>query len=228
MAGAVSGEGRRYTKPGLRIPSDATLKVRSASPYVSRGGEKLAAALDTWPVDPGDRVCLDLGASTGGFTDCLLQRAARRVYAVDVGYGQMASTLRDDVRVVAMERTHVRDLPPLDPIPTLVTIDLSFISARAALDVAVMRAAPGSDVLVLVKPQFEAPRDDVDDRGVVKDPAARAAAIATVLAWARDHGWRCGGVVASPLRGPAGNREFFCWLRTPDPAHGPDRTGAAS
>lgn len=218
MAGAVSGAGRRYTKPGLRLPADATLQVRAASPYVSRGGEKLAAALDAWPVDPRDRVCLDLGASTGGFTDCLLQRGASWVYAVDVGYGQIAATLRNDGRVVVMERTHARDLPPLDPAPTLVTIDVSFTTARVALEAAAARALPGSDVLVLVKPQFEAPREDVDERGVVSDPNVQAVAIESVLAWARARGWRRGGVVPSPLRGPAGNREFFCWLRPPGAA----------
>lgn len=223
MAGQVSGAGRRYTKPGLRLPIDATLHVRPSAPYVSRGGEKLAAALDTWPLPLQGRVCLDLGASTGGFTDCLLQRGAARVYAVDVGYGQIASSLRADRRVVVLERTHVRDLPALDPVPTLITVDVSFISATAALAAAAAHAALGSEVLVLVKPQFESAREAVNDRGVVTDPADRASAVGRVLAWARERGWRAGGVRISPLRGPAGNREFFCWLRTPQGPIGGDR-----
>ena len=223
MAGQVSGAGRRYTKPGLRLPIDATLHVRPSAPYVSRGGEKLAAALDTWPLPLQGRVCLDLGASTGGFTDCLLQRGAARVYAVDVGYGQIASSLRADRRVVVLERTHVRDLPALDPVPTLITVDVSFISATAALAAAAAHAALGSEVLVLVKPQFESAREAVNDRGVVTDPADRASAVGRVLAWARERGWRAGGVRISPLRGPAGNQEFFCWLRTPQGPIGGDR-----
>ena len=223
MAGQVSGAGRRYTKPGLRLPIDATLHVRPSAPYVSRGGEKLAAALDTWPLPLQGRVCLDLGASTGGFTDCLLQRGAATVYAVDVGYGQIASSLRADRRVVVLERTHVRDLPALDPVPTLITVDVSFISATAALAAAAAHAALGSEVLVLVKPQFESAREAVNDRGVVTDPADRASAVGRVLAWARERGWRAGGVRISPLRGPAGNREFFCWLRTPQGPIGGDR-----
>ena len=217
MAGRVSGAGRRYTKPGLRLPVDATLDVRTPAPYVSRGGEKLAAALDAWQIEVRGRTCLDVGASTGGFTDCLLQRGASTVYAVDVGYGQLAAALRDDARVVVMERTHVRDLPTLDLAPTLITVDVSFISARVALEAAARRAAPRGDALVLVKPQFESAREAVNDRGVVRDPAARAGAIGQVLAWAQERGWRRGGVLISPLRGPAGNREFFCWLRTPEP-----------
>jgi 23S rRNA (cytidine1920-2'-O)/16S rRNA (cytidine1409-2'-O)-methyltransferase len=215
MAGRVRGEDRRYTKPGLHLPADTPLSVSATAAYVSRGGEKLSAALATWPIDLDGRVCLDVGASTGGFSDCLLQRGAARVFAVDVGYGQLASSLRDDQRVTVMERTHVRDLPLLDPAPSLLTLDVAFISARATLEAAAPRLAPDSDALVLVKPQFEAPREAVDHRGVVADPTQRAAAVASVLAWARQRGWRLGGVLTSPLVGPAGNREFFCWLRLP-------------
>ncbi len=216
MAGRVSGNGRRYTKPGLLLAPDAPLSVKAGAPYVSRGGEKLAAALDAWPIDPADRVCLDIGASTGGFSDCLLQRGAARVTAVDVGYGQLAPTLRNDPRLTALERTHIRDLPPLDPPPTLCTVDVAFFSLRAALAAAAPRLQPGADVIALVKPQFEAPREAVDERGVVRDPLERARTVGAVVAWARARGWRPGGVLRSPLLGPAGNREFFCWLRLPE------------
>ena len=216
MAGRVSGNGRRYTKSGLRLAPDAPLSVKAGAPYVSRGGEKLAAALDAWPIDPADRVCLDIGASTGGFSDCLLQRGAARVTAVDVGYGQLAPTLRNDPRLTALERTHIRDLPPLDPPPTLCTVDVAFFSLRAALAAAAPRLQPGADVIALVKPQFEAPREAVDERGVVRDPLERARTVGAVVAWARARGWRPGGVLRSPLLGPAGNREFFCWLRLPE------------
>ena len=215
MAGRVSGEGRRYTKPGHRLPPDTALKVRESAPYVSRGGQKLAAALDAWPIDPTGRVCLDIGASSGGFSDCLRRRGAARVYAVDVGYGQLDTRLRDDPRIVVMERTHVRDLPPLHPLPDLITVDVSFLSARAALQAAAARAAPAADALVLVKPQFELPREHVDQRGVVTNPADHARAVGLLLDWARRCGWRRGGVCASPLRGPAGNHEFLVWLRAP-------------
>ena len=215
MAGRVSGNGRRYIKPGLRLPADAPLIVRPTRPYVSRGGEKLAAALDAWRIDPAGRVCLDIGASSGGFSDCLLQRRASHVTAVDVAYGQLDPVLRDDPRVNALERTNVRDLPALEEAPTLCTVDVSFLSLRAALAAAAPQLQDGADVVALVKPQFEAPSDAVDSRGVVRDPRARARAVGVVVAWARARGWRPGGVLRSPLIGPAGNREFFCWLRLP-------------
>ncbi|PZC49932.1 MAG: 23S rRNA (cytidine1920-2'-O)/16S rRNA (cytidine1409-2'-O)-methyltransferase [Chloroflexi bacterium] len=216
MAGRVSGQGRRYTKPGLRLPPNTTLKVRAAAAYVSRGGEKLVAALDAWPIEIAGRVCLDIGASTGGFSDCLRQHGAARVYAVDVGYGQISSQLRDDPRIIVMERTHVRDLPSLDPAPSLITVDVSFLSARVALEAAAARAEPGADAIVLVKPQFELPRAQVDARGVVTDPLGHASAVALLLHWARQRRWRLGGVRISPLRGPAGNHEFLVWLRAPN------------
>ena len=215
MAGRVSGNGRRYTKPGLRLPPDAPLSVKARAPYVSRGGEKLAAALDAWAIDPAGRVCLDIGASTGGFSDCLLQRGAAHVTAIDVAYGQLAPALRNDPRLTALERTHIRDLPPLDPPPALCTVDVAFLSLRVALAAAAPRLRAGADVIALVKPQFEAPREAVDGRGVVRDPLERARTVGTVVAWARARGWRPGGVLRSPLLGPAGNREFFCWLRLP-------------
>ncbi len=221
MAGRVRGPDRLYTKPGLTLPEDTPLEVAPAEEYVSRGGHKLQAALDDWPVPVAGAAALDIGASTGGFTDCLLQHGAAQVVAVDVGYGQLAEALRRDPRVTVLERTHARDLPPLDPPPTLTVMDVSFISARALLPAIARVAAPGSDVLVLVKPQFEAGREAVGKGGVVRDPAGRAAAVQAVAGWALARGWRVGGVLRSPLPGPAGNVEFLLWLRTPRTAAEP-------
>ena len=216
LAGRVLGRGIRFSKPGLRARSDAEISVMPAPRYVSRGGDKLEAALAAWPVDPSGRICLDVGASTGGFTDCLLQRGAAHVTAVDVGYGQLDQTLRRDPRVGAFERTHVREMPPLAPRPSLAVVDVSFIGLEQVLPHVRAAAAPGADVIALIKPQFEAPRDAVDADGVVRDRLAQAAAVSGVAAWAIAGGWRVGGVLRSPLAGPAGNREWFLWLRTPE------------
>ena len=215
MAGRVHGPDRTYDKPGRLLDAAIPLRVRPGREYASRGGHKLAAALDAWPLVVRNAVCLDIGASTGGFTDCLLRRGAASVVAVDVGYGQLHPTLRADARVRVLERTNARRLPALDPSPCLVTVDVSFISVRAVLPAVATAARPRADVVVLVKPQFEAGRDAVGKGGVVRDPADRAAAVRGVAVWALGHGWRTGGVLASPIRGPAGNREFLLWLRTP-------------
>lgn len=217
LAGRARGRGKRYEKPGLRAPVDAELSIAAAPRYVSRGGEKLAAALAAWSIDPSGRDCLDIGASTGGFTDCLLQHGAARVTAVDVGYGQLHPDLRRDPRVDVRERTHVRDLASaaLAPAPSLVAIDLSFISLRAALPPVESVAAPAADVIALVKPQFEAPRADVPPDGVVRSPLVRARAVSDVALRALARGWRVGGVLRSPLAGAAGNVECLLWLRTP-------------
>ena len=215
MAGRVRSRGRLYTKAGQAIPNDTPLEVAPAREFASRGGQKLRAALDAWPIAVAGAVCLDVGASSGGFTDCLLQAGASHIYAVDVGYGQLAASLRNDPRVRVMERTNARYLPPLAPPPTLVVMDASFISLRALLPAIAARAVPGADVIALVKPQFEAVRDQVDRGGVVRHAGARAVAVAHVLHWALARHWRLGGVLPSPLTGPAGNREFLVWLRTP-------------
>ena len=214
MSGRVYGDDRRFTQPGQRLPADTPLNVRPDGAYVSRGGEKLAAAFETWPIGPAGRDCLDAGAATGGFTDALLQHGAAHVTAVDVGYGQLHPRLRDDQRVTVLERTNIRDLPPLALTPDLAVVDVSFIGLRQVLPAISATLRAGSDIIALVKPQFEAPRNDVDERGVVRDRRVQAAAVSAVVAWAIKRGWRVGGVLRSPLTGPAGNREWFLWLRT--------------
>ena len=215
LARAVRVDGAVATRPADAVAPDAALEVRRPMPYVGRGGDKLAHALDRSGLDVRSLRCLDTGASTGGFTDCLLQRGATSVVAVDVGYGQLAQRLRDDPRVEVRERTNARDLAPLDPLADLATTDVSFISLSAVLPAILRSLRPGGDVLALVKPQFEAAREQVERGGVVRDPLVHAQAVGRVAAWALDRGLRVRGVIRSPLLGPAGNREFFLWLRTP-------------
>ena len=204
-------------KPGLRVAAGARVRLRGEERrYVSRGGDKLAGALADLGIDPAGRVCLDVGASTGGFTDCLLGAGARQVTAVDVGYGQLAPRLRDDPRVRALERTNARRLSR-EAVPEgidLVTVDVSFISARLLLP-RLRELAPRGELLVLVKPQFEVGRDEVGKGGVVRDDALRASAVAAVRVCAEELGYRFGGQAASRLAGPKGNREIFLWLRAP-------------
>lgn len=224
MSGRVHGAGKRYTQAGQQVGRDVLIDVRGVRPFASRGGQKLVAALDAWPLGTENRVCLDVGASTGGFTDVLLRRGARHVYAVDVGYGQLAEQLRRDDRVTSLERTHICDLPDLTDLtdltevkesPTLTMIDVSFIGLRQVLPCVARVVDSQTDVIALVKPQFEAPQDDVDQRGVVRDRLVQGRAVSAVLSWAFEHDWRAGGVLKSPLTGPAGNQEWFVWLRTP-------------
>ena len=207
MAGLVPG----HAKPGEQVDEDAALEVERPPPYVSRGGHKLAHALDAFGVDPTGVDCLDVGASTGGFTDVLLQRGAARVIALDVGYGQLHSRIRDDRRVVVLERVNARDLTELPFAPQLVTCDVSFISVRLALPPALRLAAPGWSALVLVKPQFEAGRAEAP-KGVVRDPEVHRRVVREVaeasLAWQA----RPAGLVDSGLPGPKGNREFVLHL----------------
>jgi 23S rRNA (cytidine1920-2'-O)/16S rRNA (cytidine1409-2'-O)-methyltransferase len=208
MAGLVPG----YDKPGQQVGDDAPLTVERPPPFVSRGGEKLAHALDHLGVDPGGKDCLDLGASTGGFTDCLLQRGAARVVAVDVGYGQLHPRIRADGRVTVLERVNARHLDALPFAPELITCDVSFISATRVMPPAIALAAPRWEALVLVKPQFEAGREDVGRGGVVRDPAVQKRVLREVaeaaLAWPA----QVVGAVDSGLPGPKGNREFFLQL----------------
>jgi 23S rRNA (cytidine1920-2'-O)/16S rRNA (cytidine1409-2'-O)-methyltransferase len=207
LAGLVPG----HSKAGEQLPEDAPLEVESPRRFVSRGGEKLAHALDELGLDPTGRDALDVGASTGGFTDVLLQRGAARVIALDVGYGQLHPRIRDDPRVTVLERTNARELASLPYAPDLIVCDVSFISIQKALPPALALARPGWEALVLVKPQFEAGRADAP-KGVVRDPAVRARVLRDAADAALGWGAETVGVVDSGLPGPKGNREFFLHL----------------
>jgi 23S rRNA (cytidine1920-2'-O)/16S rRNA (cytidine1409-2'-O)-methyltransferase len=208
LAGRVPG----HAKPGDQVDEGAELAVESPPPYVSRGGQKLANALDARGVDPAGLDCLDVGASTGGFTDVLLQRGARRVVALDVGYGQLHERLRADPRVIVLERVNARDVDSLPFAPELITCDVSFISVRKALPPALRLAARGWQAFVLVKPQFEAGRAEVKRGGVVRDEDVHRRVLREVAEAALEWGAEPAGVVDSGLPGPKGNREFFLHL----------------
>ncbi len=201
-------------KPGVRVRAECRVRLRGGERrFVSRGGEKLAGALCDLGLDVTGRSCLDVGASTGGFSDCLLQAGAARVVAVDVGYGQLAARLRDDPRVRVLERTNARHLTP-EAIPEtidLVTLDVSFISARLLIP-GLARVAPRADLLVMVKPQFEVGRDQVGRGGVVRSDELRAAAVLGVRECAEGEGYAFRGEAESRLAGPKGNREIFLWM----------------
>jgi 23S rRNA (cytidine1920-2'-O)/16S rRNA (cytidine1409-2'-O)-methyltransferase len=208
LAGLVRG----FAKPGEQVEEDIPLDVQRPPAYVSRGGEKLANALDALEVDVRGRDAIDVGASAGGFTDVLLQRGAKRVLAVDVGYGQLHPKLRDDPRVTVLERTNARELAALPFAPELVVCDVSFISVRTALPPVLALAKPGWEALVLVKPQFEAGREDVGKGGVVRDPEVQRRVLREVAESAAGWGAAVLAVVDSGLPGPKGNREFFLHL----------------
>jgi 23S rRNA (cytidine1920-2'-O)/16S rRNA (cytidine1409-2'-O)-methyltransferase len=210
LAGRVKG----HTKAGEQVDEATELEVEEGARFVSRGGEKLAGALDAFEIDVAGEDCLDVGASTGGFTDCLLQAGAARVVALDVGHGQLHPRLRDDPRVTVLERSNVRGLrcEDLPYRPTFVTCDVSFIGLAKALPPALGCAAPGWRALALVKPQFEAGPADVGKGGVVRDPEVHRRVIDDVVAGAPGWGARVVGVESSPLLGPKGNREFFVHL----------------
>lgn len=223
-AGRVRSGDRVLDKPGLDVLPDLDLEVQQPQRYVSRGGEKLEAALAAFPIAIAGRVCVDGGISTGGFTDCLLQRGAARVYGVDVGYGQTAWSLRSDPRVTLRERTNLRHLSaaelygPDDPVADLAVADVSFISLALVLPalLGLLRCPQNGgqlDLVVLVKPQFEVGKGRVGKGGVVRDPGAHCDAIAGVVAAAQTLGLRASGLVASPITGPAGNHEYLLWLQ---------------
>ena len=218
MAGDVLVNGERVIRQAATVPADAHIELVAPDRYVSRGGEKLEHALRVFELDVGGLVALDAGASTGGFTDCLLQHGAARVYAVDVGYGQLDYKLRQDPRVRVLERTHIRDLASLPERPALAVIDVSFIGLEQVVPPVVALLQPAARIVALVKPQFQARRNEVEKGGVVTDPQLHAAVLGRVAAWGAGAGLRFGGLTTSPLRGRAGNREFFVLWTAPGSA----------
>jgi len=212
MAGSVLVDGRRIDKPGTATADGAELALMAPpEPFVSRAGRKLSAALDHFALDPAGAVCLDVGASTGGFTDCLLQRGAARVYALDVGYGQLDFGLRNDPRVIVMERRNARHLEPADlPEPCdLITVDVSFISLTKVVPALLAHLVRGGRLLPMIKPQFEAGRGLVGKGGIVRDPELRRRVIDGRVAELEPAGLRCLGLFDSPVTGSGGNREAF-------------------
>ncbi len=215
MSGVVFVNGQRVDKPGTAIDPEAVIEIRGdVIPFVSRGGYKLDKALKVFPVDPAGKVCLDCGASTGGFTDVLLQHGARKVYSVDVGYGQLAWKLRTDERVVNLERTNLRyvtreQIP--EPIE-LAVMDVSFISIRLILPAVKELLCPDADYICLIKPQFEAGREEVGKKGVVRDPAVHERVVQGILDFAPEIGYSVVGLDFSPIKGPEGNIEYLCHL----------------
>lgn len=212
-AGGVSADGRAVAKASELLAADAVLEAVAAHPWVGRGALKLVHALDLWPVAAEGRLVLDVGASTGGFTEVCLSRGAARVYAVDVGRGQLHPKVAGDARVVSLEATDARDLTPalIPEPPGLIVTDVSFISLEKALPAALALAGQGADLLALVKPQFEVGRGNVGKGGVVTDPAARLAALEGVKAFITSAGWTVRETADSPIEGGDGNREFLLW-----------------
>ncbi|HJS30781.1 MAG TPA: TlyA family RNA methyltransferase [Alphaproteobacteria bacterium] len=217
LAGKVFAAERRLEKPGMSVAADQKLEVRGEThPWVSRGGQKLAHALDHFAIDPGGLVALDIGASSGGFTDVLLARGAARVYAVDVGHGQLAWKLRGDPRVIVLERTNARYLTraQIPDAVDLIVCDASFIGLATVLPAPLALARPGARLIALIKPQFEVGRTRVGKRGVVRDPALHEEVCTRIRDWLeRDMAWRVIGVVESPILGPEGNKEFLIAAR---------------
>jgi len=199
-------------KPGKSVWDDAPLRMNREAPYVSRGGLKLEAALDAFGLKPQGWICADIGASTGGFTDCLLQRGAARVYAIDVGYGQLAWPLRQNPRVISLERTNIRHLSGLPEKVSLATVDVSFIGLSLVLPKVVDLLEPAGQVVALIKPQFEVGKGQVGKGGVVRDAAQHRRVIEKVLTEASEVGLAPAGTIRSPVSGPAGNVEFLAWF----------------
>ncbi len=227
QAGEVTVNQQVVDKSGTEVDTAAQIQVKERPPFVSRGGEKLAKAVELFPIAVNGRVCLDGGISTGGFTDCLLQAGATKVYGIDVGYGQVDWKIRNDLRVVLRERTNLRQLQPdelyleNDPVPDLAVVDVSFISLTKILPAVWRLTQPPREAILLVKPQFEVGKSRVGKKGVVRNPQDQAEAIFQVLQIALELGWQYKGLTWSPITGPAGNIEFLLWLgmesKTPPP-----------
>ena len=214
MAGSVTVDGQPVTKPGTAVAAEASVDVRAPLQFVGRGGDKMAGALDALGLDPAGAVALDVGASTGGFTDCLLQRGASHVYAIDVGRGQLAHKLRQDERVTAQEGINARNPFTLPELVDIAVADVSFISLRLVLPQMAAHLRSGGRMLVLVKPQFEADRASVGRGGIVREPKTHAEVIGGFTQWAIGQGHRLRGIAPSPITGTDGNREFFVLLET--------------
>ncbi|MCL6754091.1 TlyA family RNA methyltransferase [Nostoc sp. CCCryo 231-06] len=218
QAGEVTVNQQLVDKPGTEVDIAAQINIKVRSPFVSRGGEKLSKALSVFAIPVAERICLDGGISTGGFTDCLLQAGAKQVYGIDVGYGQVDWRLRNDSRVILRERTNLRQLRPdelygeNDPIPDLAVVDVSFISLTKILPALWQLTQANREAVLLVKPQFEVGRSRVGKKGVVRDPNDQADAIFQVLQTAQELGWKYKGLTWSPITGPAGNIEYLLWL----------------
>ena len=212
MAGKVVVEGKAAITPGTLVTEAVAITIIEPPPFVSRGGIKLDYALEQFRLDVSGKVAADIGASTGGFTDCLLKRGARRVYAIDVGYGQLDYRLRQDSRVVVMDRVNVRYPVSLPEKVDLATIDLAFISVEKVIPSLVRLLNDSGCLVVLIKPQFEARREEVGKGGVIKQPVVHARVLGRFITWMVEHGFRLGGLVASPITGASGNREFFILL----------------
>ncbi len=212
MAGEVLVNGKMVDKAGALVKADAEITLKGRSRFVSRGGEKLEAAFESFPISVEGKLCVDVGASTGGFTDCMLQHGAAKVYAIDVGYGQIALPLRNDSRVVLYERTNARYLEALPEKVSFAAIDASFISLTILLPAVQKWLGADHDVIALIKPQFEAGKDDVGKGGVVRDPKIHKRVLYHVCEFARSIGFQINGLIISPLKGPAGNIEFLAWF----------------
>jgi 23S rRNA (cytidine1920-2'-O)/16S rRNA (cytidine1409-2'-O)-methyltransferase len=213
MAGEVAVGGMAVTKPGTLVKEEAAITIVAPPPFASRGGVKLAYALDQFQLDVSDKVAADIGASTGGFTDCLLKRGARRVYAIDVGRGQLDYRLRQDPRVVVIEGVNARYPVALPEKVDLATIDVSFISVEKVIPSVAQLVKENGYLVVLIKPQFEAGRREVGKGGIIKDPLIHARVLGRFVAWLTEKKLRLGGLLPSPLSGASGNREFFVLLR---------------
>ena len=215
MAGCVYVDGQKEDKAGMKFDTDSQIEVRGhALPYVSRGGLKLEKAVNLFDLDLEGKVCMDIGASTGGFTDCMLQKGAAKVYSIDVGHGQLDWKLRNDPRVVCMERFNARELSAEDlpQVPDFASIDVSFISLRLILGPVFNTLSQSGSVAALIKPQFEAGREKVGRKGVVRDPAVHEEVINHVLDFAAETGFSCAGLTFSPITGPEGNIEYLAYL----------------